>query len=327
MNILITGGFGFIGSHLSKKLSKLGHKITIWDIVDDINDTQFNDFQIIDLSSTIDLRKSYDLVYHLASPIGVKNIIENSNETLIKSLKINMNIHTLCSRYNIPIIYASSSEVFGSATINTDSDYSIKKITDSPRWSYAASKVTGECLFHTANYPSSIIRFFNVVGPGQITDGMVIPTFIEACKKNENMYLIENGIRNYCDIRDAINQIIHIGLDLAIYENNSKMNKQDFNISSQNDDNTIDVFKLSEIIADVYNSKSTLMIKHDYNTNTLKLKTRIPEFDNDILNSLNIASYGVIEIIENIRDLESYDIIHDSEEAYNESLDHLLGDM
>lgn len=321
LKIFITGINGFIGSHLANKLSK-DHLVEGCDLKDDstiINkDIKIHKINVLNMfSDDFEKIKKFDLIYHLASPIGVSNIVANSGSTFRNSAKINNNLDYICNHHNIPIVYASSSEVFGEQTINDDSAFSIKKSSDSPRWSYAAAKVHGEFLFQTGEYPSCVVRFFNVVGPGQSTPGMVVPTFVDAALKNKAVVIPNNGIRNYCDIRDAIDQIIPIGLDLIYGINNKKC----FNIGSQNDENTIDVVTLLKIINDVFETD----VEYDLmDENNGIIKNRILEFDGT---DIDIGSYSIQEIIENIRDYVRPLEVLESEEAYNESLDHVLGEQ
>ncbi len=320
--IFITGINGFIGSHLANKLASLGHMVEGCDINDDstiINkDIKIHKINLIIMySEDIDIFKNFDLIYHLASPIGVSNIIANSGDTFRVSSKINSNLDYIGRKFNTPIIYASSSEVFGEQSINDETPFSIKKPSDSPRWSYAAAKVHGEFLFHSGQYPSAVVRFFNVVGPGQNTPGMVVPTFINAALKNRDVVITNNGIRNYCDIRDAIDQIIPIGINLI----NNINNKQCFNIGSQNDDNTIDVITLLKLINDVFETDIEYALMHEDNG---IIKNRILEFEGT---DADIGMYSVQEILENIRDhIRPLEVL-ESEEAYNESLDHIIGEQ
>ena len=321
MKIFITGINGFIGSHLANKLSK-DHIVEGCDLKDDstiINkDIKIYKMDLTDLhSDDIEIVKEYDLIYHLGSPIGVSNIVANSGSTFRASSKMNDIMDQICLKYNIPIIYSSSSEVFGEQTINDESAFSIKKPSDSPRWSYAAAKVHGEFLFQTGKYPSCIIRFFNIVGPGQNTPGMVVPTFINAALEGSDVVITNNGIRNYCDIRDAIDQIIPIGLDLIQGINNKKC----YNIGSQNDDNTIDVITLLKIINDVFETDVEYTLMDESNS---IIKNRILEFEDT---DIKMGMYSVQEIIENIREYIRPEEILDSEEAYNESLDYIIGEQ
>lgn len=318
--IFITGGCGFIGSHLAIKLYEMGYHVICGDIAtrpstiledwgnnksmeeqEDIEkylELFTMDFTDSRMYRNMETFEDIDLIYHLASPIGVQNIIENSGSTLRASDKINAFIDTVCEAYNIPVVYSSSSEVFGSATITDESLYSIKRFEDSPRWSYAAAKVHGEFLFNTGVYPSSIIRFFNVVGPGQVTRGMVVPTFVEAARNNEPLVVLEDGIRSYCDIREAIDYIVPIGLGLMNDKSESVYNKGEFNIG--NDKNVLSVTQLAEKIIDVFDSKSKIEYDEDYIESDI-LRRRVLKMDNELLLDLDVDHYTIQEILENIK--------------------------
>ncbi len=304
--IFITGVQGFIGSHLAIKLYELGYNIIGGDI-SELSDTLSNyqdnhpevtsrmdlftiDFANIKNSTMFD---NVDLIIHLASPIGVDNVIKYPNETLREASKINSNIDEICSRYNIPIIYASSSEVFGSGPIDEDSIYSIKKLEDSNRWSYAASKVYGEMLFGTGYYQSTIVRFFNVCGVGQKTNGMVIPTFVSAAIKDEPLIIKEDGIRNYCDVRDAIAQLTFIIESLLKGESTFV---GDFNIGSGLDDNTISVTELAAIVLDVFDSNSTI----EYQETKEALPKRILTGTVQEISEIGTVGYSIIDILDSI---------------------------
>ena len=317
MNIFISGCGGFIGSNLAIKLFKEGHTIYGGDIkgpnklLTDFRDTYEDredflnrmnmydmDFTSNNVKKEIFKKWNIDLIYHLASPIGVKNIIENSNKTLRDANKINTFFDEVCSEFNIPIIFSSSSEVFGSGEIDINSIYSIKKYSDSPRWTYAAAKTHAEFLFQSGNYPSTVVRFFNVVGIGQTTKGMVIPTFMEQAKKGKALTVLENGIRSYCDIREAIDYIVPIGISLGKFKSESKYNKKDYNIG--NSKNIISAEELAKKIIKLYNSNS--IISRDsikYNVDALPVR-KLLDYDADFKD--NVTVYDIDEILQNLKD-------------------------
>lgn len=335
--VLVTGASGFIGSHLCIELYEKGYTVIGMDLAEFPSKTLMDykasksgdDLKQLEERMklfTIDL-STYDgssnpfsdieLIYHLASPIGVKNIINNSGATFRAAQSINKFMDDLCLTYNIPIIYASSSEVFGANNVAENTSYNIKKFNDNPRWSYAAAKVHGEFLFGSGDYPSAVVRFFNVVGPGQITDGMIIPTFIKQATNNETLTILEDGIRSYCDIREAIDKIVPIGEHLMRHKEQSKYNKQDFNIG--NSENVSSASSLAKLIRAIYESDSEIVYDEDYR-NIEILKTRTLVNDNDLINELDVTSYTLAEIIENIKG------VSDEEAAYVESLDNLIGE-
>lgn len=276
--ILITGGNGFIGSALSLELFKQGYQVYIIDKVDEphpllldykysiwdepIQLTNLKDnlimasVDILDMSvkKLSTLFASMDLIIHLASPIGVDNIIENSNATMITALKMNLLIQEACESSGTPLIFSSSSEVFGSGEVSNDSSFNIKQPDDNPRWSYAAQKVASEFLFATSSFPSSAIRFFNIIGPGQVTPGMIGVEMINAVLNNIPITIKEDGIRNYCYIDDAITQIILICDDFLKNQSSSIYNKKSYNIGSGAEQNTISASEFANLVMSVAES-------------------------------------------------------------------------
>ena len=318
--IFITGINGFIGSHLAIALFEKGYHVIGGDIATEPSQIlrdyslsldnekraellEYMELFVIDFSTAWNTSAYRDvkLIYHLASPIGVKNIIKNSNKTLRDSSAINSYVDKICEANDIPVVYASSSEVFGSNDIDSDTIFSVKKFSDSPRWSYAAAKISGEFLYSTGDYPSSIVRFFNVVGPGQVTDGMIIPTFVKKAKNNEALIILENGVRSYCDIREAIAQIVPIGISLMKERHDSKFNKKDYNIG--NDKNIFDVVRVANKIIEIFESNSVTEQDTDYDgVNILKNRKLIN--DNPDLLELDVDHFTLDEILENIRKYE-----------------------
>jgi UDP-glucose 4-epimerase len=318
--IFITGASGFIGSHLAIDLFKKGYHVIGGDkmlepsqVLKDFRDSCVGDeikeleerlelftmdFSDERLYRQLDTFKDVSLIYHLASPVGVKTITNNSGETLREATKINMFVDEVCEKFNIPVVYSSSSEVHGSGTIDDESIYKIKKLEDSPRWSYAAAKVHGEFLFGTGTYPSAIIRFFNVIGKGQTTKGMVVPTFIEAALKNEPLIILEDGVRSYCDIREAIDYIVPIGIHLMLERENSPFNLGDFNIG--NVYNVCYATILAEKIIQIFESNSVIEQSEDYKESNA-LKNRVLKMDNELLLDMEVENISLDDILYNIK--------------------------
>ena len=317
-HILITG-LGFIGTHLAIELFNMGYEVTGLDIKhpddnkllmefrDESNDETKDELEKRFHLMKVDLTdnslyqekyefKDFDLIYHLASPIGVNNIMNNPNRTLRAANDINRFIDTIAEDFKIPVVYSSSSEVHGIGKINDRSNYNVKKVTDSPRWSYAAAKIHGEATFMYGYYPSAIVRFFNVVGKGQTAPGMVIPTFIKQAKANQVLTILEDGVRSYCDIREAVQYLIPIGLDLMNNKFKSKYNKQDFNIG--NGDNNISAYNLATLIITLLKSKSIIERKDTKEA----IPERILQQDKQLLLDMNIEKISLSDIINNLKD-------------------------
>lgn len=220
MNILITGGSGFIGKHLVTKLLNEGHSIIILDKVKAVRDVDFNnensDFvvgDITDISLMEELILKSDVIFHLASVVGVKNVLNNPLETIRTGVIGTDIILGLASKYKRKVILASTSEVYGKnqdlpLSENHDSVYGS---TQNFRWAYAYSKALSEMisLYHHRNSGLElvIVRPFNVVGPGQTTEsGMVIPSFIHKALNNETITVYGDGNQTRCftHIKDVV---------------------------------------------------------------------------------------------------------------------------
>jgi len=250
MTICITGGEGFIGSSLKKQLEK-NHKVFTIDIhgKPDINEDLSKD----ELSTeTIHLLSHCDILYHLASGIGVEYVEENK-DSFLKSNKINENILKYINT-KTKIIFASTSEVYGSDSklFKEDDNLNILSPSKGIRGSYATQKILGEFMFMNSGNPFTIVRFFNVIGKDQNPDiGMVYPRFLNAAKNNEDLTIFGNGLgfRSYCSIKDAVNV-----LELLITE----MNNEILNIGACNPFTTE---SLARTIIEVLESSSKIVFK------------------------------------------------------------------
>ena len=227
MNVLITGGAGFIGSSLAKSLLKDGHDISIVDnfstsrlsnILDIFNDITFMEMDLAALESECKVDIEYliskaDVVYHLAASIGVKLIHEEPSATLHNSLNINRNLFPLFEKYQTKVIFSSTSEVYGetrSSEGSKESDHLEIYPPNITRGSYACSKLMSEFLIKSYTFPNVITRFFNIVGPTQLPDyGHVVPRFMQQIEVGGHLTVYGNGqqVRSFCDIRDAVEML------------------------------------------------------------------------------------------------------------------------
>jgi len=225
MKVCVTGASGFIGSNLVLQLYKQGYDVIGLDIRDvnplmiqykDSHPNEHYKLQNIqmlkvDLSSISSdklthILKDCDIVIHLASPIGVQNVLENPSQTMYKALKINLTMHEVCESLLLPIIFSSSSEVFG----NNDNinDTSMRVVPDTNhRWTYSIQKMCGEALYDSSSYKSCIVRFFNVTGLNQDTN-MVLSKFVHNALNNIPLTIMENGKRSFCDVHTIVKHLI-----------------------------------------------------------------------------------------------------------------------
>lgn len=284
-NILITGGYGFIGSNLAKRLVK-DNKIFILDNCCKVNSIQYTDLlhhpnvtlingSILDYNLVSDIICDIDIIVHAAALLGVKKVLNeplntlqinyNGTEVLLRAAKKSKNLKRF--------IYLSSSEVFGSHAfgVNEDSLASLVDLSQN-RWSYAISKLAAEqlCFGHFKEFqlPITIIRPFNVFGPTRIGDHAII-NFVMSALHNKPVKINGNGmqIRAWCYIDDFIN-----GLTSAIACQDAI--GSDFNLGDNR--NTITTYELARRIIDICRSKSEI-ISSDLLNGNAEIEIRVPD--------------------------------------------------
>ena len=220
--VLVTGGAGFIGSHLCELLLSRGHVVTVIDNLSTGRRCNLPEtherlrFIHADLGETLrslDGVASFDQIYHLAAAVGVKLVTDDpigSIETNIEQTAALLRFATKHGRP--PTLVASSSEVYGKSTKVpfNESDDVVYGSTKIPRWSYACSKAIDEFLglayFQQRGLPVVITRFFNTVGPRQVGEyGMVLPRFVSAALRGLPLEVHGDGrqSRCFCDVRDV----------------------------------------------------------------------------------------------------------------------------
>ena len=249
VRILVTGGAGFIGSHLCERLLKDGHQVTVLDsvstgqvsnltgIIDD-PDFQFIEGSILDANALKPLVKNSDYIFHLAAAVGVFNIVNHPLASLLTNIRGTENVLEAAHNSNKPFFLTSSSEVYGKNVANSLKE-SDDRILGSPvtlRWSYSEAKAIDESLayayFVEKQLETRIVRFFNTVGPRQLGSyGMVVPRFVKAALSDEPITIYGDGEQTRCfahvyDVIDAvmsvafaqntIGKVINIGNDYEI---------------------------------------------------------------------------------------------------------------
>ena len=298
--ILITGGAGFIGSHLAEKLLEKSHKVYVLDNLStgrkeniacflENKSFKFIDSSILNKEVMEKLVSRVDEIYHLAATVGVKYIVENPLDFLITNLKGAEIILELADKYRKKILIASTSEVYGKNknVPFKETDDRILGSTHISRWSYSCAKALDEFLalayFKQKNLPVIIVRFFNIAGPRQTGRyGMVIPRFIKQALKNEPLTVYGNGKQTRCFtyVDDALEGIT------KLMEKPEAIG-QIFNIGSTKE---ISILNLSKKIKELTGSKSKIKLvpfKEVYGSNFEDIERRSP----DLTKIKNIISY------------------------------------
>jgi len=223
---LITGGAGFIGSHLVEKLIARGDQAVVFDnlstgSVSNLSGIKekikFEQGNILDMSLIDKLVSGSDYVVHLAAALGVLNIVNKPLESLRTNLQGSEVVLEACDKYRKPVLIASTSEIYGKndkVPLNEEDDRIIGHPLKS-RWSYSEAKAVDESLayfYYLENkLPIRIVRFFNTVGPRQVGHyGMVVPRFVSSALKNEPLSVYGSGdqIRCFCHVDDAVRALL-----------------------------------------------------------------------------------------------------------------------
>jgi UDP-glucose 4-epimerase len=246
MKILITGGAGFVGSHLADRFIANGHNVTV---IDDLSTGRYSNvahlegndkFRLI-IDSVLDQRlmeeliRDSDRVFHMASAVGVRLIMEEPVRTIETIFHGTDVVLKFCSRYRKRVLIPSTSEVYGkgASVPFRESDDLLTGATDKHRWAYACAKTLDEFLalahWKETRLPVVVVRLFNTVGPRQTGQyGMVVPRFVGAALRNEPITVYGDGSQSRCfghvsDVVDGLvkmletpecfGQVINIGND------------------------------------------------------------------------------------------------------------------
>lgn len=225
---LITGGAGFIGSHLAETLLDAGHEVTV---VDNLSTGQFENiahlaghdrFHIAVDSIMNDLlmdrlASECDVIFHLAAAVGVDLIVRDPVHVIETNVLGTHAVLRVANRYRKKVLIASTSEIYGKAyqVPYVEDDDRVLGPTTKPRWSYATSKAVDEFLglaYHRQNgLPVVVFRLFNTVGPRQTGQyGMVVPRLVRQTLRSEPLTVYGDGqqTRCFCDVQDAVRAIV-----------------------------------------------------------------------------------------------------------------------
>ena len=268
MKILLTGGAGFIGSHLAEKLISEGHSVTALDNLSTGSSANLdslrgsNSFNLVEASmldkSIVDqLVADSDGVIHLGAALGVQRILERPYESFIANTQGTENLIIAAAESKKKIFIASTSEIYGKnpeQPLNEESD----RVIGSPkllRWAYSEAKAIDESLaqmFAQSHGLSYVVgRFFNTVGPRQSgMYGMVLPRFVSAALKGEALEVHGDGLqtRTFCHVLDSIDAVVRLFLS-------SQAIGEAFNIGGEGE---ISIKDLAQKVIDITGSKSEI---------------------------------------------------------------------
>lgn len=316
MRYLITGGAGFIGSHLTEKLISRNDSVVILDNMSTGSSRNIVTFQskvdlvsgsILDRKVVDKLVEKSDFVIHLAAALGVLNIVNKPLDSLKTNLQGTEIVLESANNYSKPILIASTSEIYGKnykVPLNEEDDRVIGHPLKS-RWSYSEAKAVDESLayfYYLENHlPVRIVRFFNTVGPRQVGDyGMVVPRFVSAALRNEpiNVYGSGDQIRCFCHVGDAIRALmLVIDSDKAIGEV--------FNIGNNQQ---ISIIDLAKKVIEITGSKSEIRkipYSEAYPEGFEDMQRRVPDISK-IKNALGWSpEIGLDQIIRDIADFRT----------------------
>jgi len=269
MKVLITGGAGFIGSHLSDELLAGGNEVVVLDNLstgrfeniahlEGNKSFQFVEGDILNEMLVDKLVERCDVVYHLAAAVGVDLVVKKPLESLVTNIKGSEIVLDMVHRYHKKILITSTSEIYGKNTngpLKEDDD----RILGSPlkvRWGYSTAKAVDEMLAYIywkeKKVPTIIVRLFNTVGPRQTgAYGMVIPRFVNQALKNEDITVYGTGKQSRCflHVKDVIKTLVKL-------MNSKEAVGQVFNIGSQEE---ISIEDLAKKVIEITKSKSKLV--------------------------------------------------------------------
>jgi UDP-glucose 4-epimerase len=233
MKILVTGGAGFIGSHLTDRLIADGNNVTVLDNfstgsranlshLENSPHVEIFEGTILDVELITKLVSQSEYVFHLAAAVGVFNIVSHPLESLVTNIKGTENVLEAAITNLTPVFLTSSSEVYGKNVSDSLSETD-DRILGSPttlRWSYSEAKAIDESLAFAywveKKLPTRIIRFFNTVGPRQLGNyGMVVPRLVKFALANEPLTIYGTGEQTRCfaHVQDVIDAVIAVAFN------------------------------------------------------------------------------------------------------------------
>jgi UDP-glucose 4-epimerase len=288
MKVLVTGGAGFIGSHLCDAHIAQGDDVSILDnlstgSVKNISHLEGNvkiiNGDIRDRKLVESLAQESDLILHMAAAVGVDNILKNPVESISTNFYGSENILNAATKFEKRIIIASTSEIYGKNSKQPLSEND-DRVIGSPqklRWSYSDAKALEEATAYSLNITHGLavttVRFFNTVGPRQTgMYGMVIPRFVKAALENEPLKIFGNGLQSrvFCHVFDTVKAVL-------LLSTNDKTIGEVFNIGGKGEINILD---LAKTIIQQLNSNSKIVFvdyKDAYPIGFEDMDRRVPD--------------------------------------------------
>jgi UDP-glucose 4-epimerase len=290
MKILVTGGAGFIGSHLVERLLNLGHVVSV---LDDLSTGSIKNLQGILDKKNLDLIEgsvldselvskhvaNSDYVFHLAAAVGVFNIVQKPLQSLSINLTGTENVLSAADKFSVPVLIASSSEIYGKNTSDTLSENS-DRILGNPltlRWSYSEAKAIDESFAYAYYVEKSleirIARFFNTVGPRQLgAYGMVVPRFVSSALEHSPITIYGNGEQSRCfiHVQDAVDALVGIAFS-------KDTTGRAINIGNSTE---ISILRLAEFIKQRLKSRSEIVFldyQEAYGNGFEDMQRRVPD--------------------------------------------------
>jgi UDP-glucose 4-epimerase len=289
MNILVTGGAGFIGSHLVESLLTNGNQVIVLDDLSagnkenltlngDLSNLKIVEGSILDKKLVSSLLDSADKCFHLAASLGVANIVNDPISALEVNITGSQIVLNEAANRSVRTVMTSTSEIYGRNS-QTPLDENSDRILGSPkisRWTYSEAKALDEFMaFHlnkSKNFPVTIARLFNTVGPRQVGKyGMVLPRFIESALKNEPLVVYGDGTqtRTFCSVSEVVNA-------LSLLSEQDQTIGEVYNVGSANE---ISILDLAKKVISITNSNSQIIHKSfsdNFGEEFEEAKSRVP---------------------------------------------------